>query len=107
VPLGRKSATLHHARKSNDGKRNRGRIRAIRAVSGELACNVGRLCEIAGLKTTFPVREFLSGGPNLTIARFLSFISTSEWHAHNCDVLVVMGRSLQVSGPADFEFGGA
>ncbi|MFN5733112.1 MAG: hypothetical protein ACK48R_14810, partial [Planctomyces sp.] len=66
----------------------------------------GRLCELAGLKTTFRVRAFLSGGPNLTIARFLSVISTSEWLAPNCDVLVVMGRSLQVSGPADFEFGG-
>lgn len=64
------------------------------------------MCESAGLEMIFPAPEFLSGGTNLTIARFLSFISTSEWHAQTGNVLVVVGRRLRVCGLADFEFGG-
>jgi hypothetical protein len=50
------------------------------------------VCENEELKQTFRVRKLVSGAPNLTIARFLSFISTSEWHAQFCDVLVVGGE---------------
>lgn len=105
-PLGRTPATLHHGRKSDDGKRNPERIGAIRAVSVEHTRVSCRVCENEELKQSFPVRKFIGGAPNLTIARFLSFISTSEWHAQFRDVLVVGGRSPVVLQPADFGRGG-
>jgi len=92
MPLGRTPGTLHHGRKSDDGKRNPERIGAIRAVSVEHTRVSCRVCENEELKQSFPVRKFICGAPNLTIARFLSFISTSEWHAQFRDVLVVGGE---------------
>jgi len=107
APRMRTSDTLHHGRKNDDGKRNPGRIDAIRAVSVQHTRVLPGVCENAELKQAFRVRKVVSGAPNLTIARFLSFISTSEWHAQFCDVLVMAGRSSVALQLWDFEMGGA